>query len=109
MSLSVLGLKSHDGPRTPNGVFPVISTRASYARRMRSLDVLRQLARPLVDPAVHADLVAIVDHATLLVGVQQGDHAGDEERGGNAMALEHLEDARHRHPRAVLSLREPPG
>ena len=44
--------------------------------------MLRQLARPLVDPAVHADLVALVDHPALLVGMPQGDHGGDEDEAG---------------------------
>src|SRR6185503_13194673 len=61
-----------------------------------------------VDPAVHADLVALVDDATLLVGIQLRDDAGDEERRLDVVALEHVEDARHAGARAVLALRQAP-
>ena len=69
-----------------------------------ALHVARQLAGELVDPPVHPDLVALVDHPALLVGMQQRDDAGHEERGLDVVAPQQIEDARHSYPRAVLAL-----
>jgi hypothetical protein len=94
MNPSVFGLKSHDGQRTPHEV---------------ALDLARQLAGELVDPPVHPDLVPLVDHQALLVGMQQRDDPGHEERRLDVVAPQQIEDARHPDPRAVLTLGELPG
>jgi hypothetical protein len=39
-----------------------------------------------VDPAVHGQLVALVDHAALLVRMEHGHHGRHEEGGADAVA-----------------------
>src|SRR3989442_763965 len=72
-----------------------------------ALGVARQLGVALVDPAVDADLVAFGDDAALLVGIEEGSHRRDEERGLYIRILQNRKNARHALPVAVLALREP--
>jgi hypothetical protein len=63
-----------------------------------ALDRFRELARHLVDPAVHGELVALVDHAALLIGMEQGHHGRHEEGRADVVAAQEPQDARDRRP-----------
>src|SRR5206468_3504984 len=54
---------------------------------------------------VDADLVAFGDDAPLLIGIEEGSHRRDEERGFHI--LQDRKNARHALPVTVLALREP--
>src|SRR5262249_8606624 len=71
-----------------------------------ALDLLGQRAGPLVDPAMHADLVTITDDALLLVRVELRDHRGHEEGGADVVAPQQVENSWHARAGAVLALRE---
>ena len=60
-----------------------------------------------MDPAVDADLVSLLDHPALLVRVEQGGDRRHVERCAGAVALEHLEDARHADAVAELAPAHP--
>ena len=102
-----------------HGVLAEVPRRSPHPYRTYPGDALQRIRRPhlkitllgwrqpaaeLVDPPVNADFVPRRNDLALLVGIEHRHHRGDEEGGGDTVAGEHREDARHRHPVAVLPL-----
>src|SRR5262249_3048507 len=72
-----------------------------------ALGLVAQRRIQLVDPPVDPKLVALAHDATLLVGVDQSRHRRDVEGGGDVVAGEEGQDARHADAVAVLAPAEP--
>ena len=91
----------------PTGRWPETSSSTSAARSCRSRSVVRrQGAVELVDPAVDTDLVTLVGKGALFLGVQLGDHGGDEEARVDVVLGQNRADARDRHAGAIFTLAE---
>src|SRR5262245_29736426 len=91
------------GPRPGNSFQNIGGTHLKLALR-----VARQLGVAFVDPAVDADLVALGDHAPLLVGIEQRSHGRDEKACPYVMLGKDLKNTWHALTVAVLALRQAP-
>src|SRR5215813_2088339 len=72
-----------------------------------ALGLVAQRRVQLVDPPVDPELVALADDAPLLVGVDESRHRRDVEGGGDVVAGEEGQDARHADAVAVLAPAQP--